>query len=300
MALSLDARIAKIAAAQHGLITREQLLKLGMAASTIDRFLKLGRFERVHSGVYRVAGSIVTWHQQVHAAVFAAGPLSLASDLTATRLWKVLEFREAPIEVVVPARCNPREDGFIVHRSRRCPARQWEVEGVPVTSVPRTLVDLCRYLSEELVEEAFDTALRRNLLDKDDLDALSRHRVLGVFVAERRGERRPSGSQRETKLRRALRSAGLPQPVGQFTVYDSGAFVAHVDFAYPEQKIAIEYDGYDSHSSRQAFERDRRRWRALQVAGFVVVPYTKEDLRRPVRLTAEIYRLLVDRGHPAL
>lgn len=300
MRRSRDSRIATIGSRQHALITRSQLIACGVGGSTIDDWLHSGRLDRAHAGVYRLAGAVRTWRQDVLAACLAAGPSAIASGLTAARLWGIYERPDAPIEVTVPGSCHPAEAGFIVRRAVRFPARVYEIDGIPLTSPGCTLEAIARYLPHELVEEALDTSLRRSLIPDTELDLLAAHRVLGPMVHERRGDRGPAGSQRETRMRQVLRAAGLPLPVAQYEVRHDGRFVANVDFAYPDQKIAIEYDGYETHSSRRAFERDRKRWRNLHAAGFVVQPFTRDDLRRPVELTSALYRLLIDRGHPDL
>jgi hypothetical protein len=101
-------------------------------------------------------------------------------------------------------------------------------------------------------------------------------------------------SPQETRLRLLFRRAGLPLPVAQFRVFDEDGFVARVDFAYPELRIAIEYDGL-WHGERQAFLSDRRRLNRLIAAGWVVLHVTAEEMRRPARLAARIRALRAQR-----
>lgn len=97
-------------------------------------------------------------------------------------------------------------------------------------------------------------------------------------------------SPQETRLRLVLHRAGLPSPAAQFRVFDAAGFVARVDLAYPDLKIAIEYDGL-WHGDRRAFLADRRRLNRLGAAGWVVLHVTVDDLRHPERLAARVRAL---------
>ncbi|MDP9392422.1 MAG: endonuclease domain-containing protein [Actinomycetota bacterium] len=97
-------------------------------------------------------------------------------------------------------------------------------------------------------------------------------------------------SPQETRLRLLLQHAGLPTPVAQFRVFDSEGFVARVDLAYPNLRIAIEYDGL-WHGERRGFLDDRRRLNRLSAAGWVVLHVTVDDLRYPERLAALVRAL---------
>jgi hypothetical protein len=101
-------------------------------------------------------------------------------------------------------------------------------------------------------------------------------------------------SPQETRLRLLLGSAGLPEPVAQFRVFDEEGFVARVDFAYPDLKIAIEYDGL-WHGGTTAFLDDRRRLNRLAAAGWTVLHVTAADMRHPERLAAQVRALRAQR-----
>ena len=101
-------------------------------------------------------------------------------------------------------------------------------------------------------------------------------------------------SPQETRLRLLLGRSGLPAPVAQFRVFDNEGFVARVDFAYPELKIAVEYDGL-WHGERRAFVSDRRRLNRLAAAGWTVLHVTADDMRYPERLAARLRVLRAQR-----
>jgi very-short-patch-repair endonuclease len=101
-------------------------------------------------------------------------------------------------------------------------------------------------------------------------------------------------SPQETRLRLLFRRTGLPAPVAQFRVFDEEGFVARVDFAYPDLKIAVEYDGL-WHGRRQAFLDDRRRLNRLAAAGWIVLHVTLEEMKRPDHLAARVLAMRAQR-----
>jgi hypothetical protein len=104
-----------------------------------------------------------------------------------------------------------------------------------------------------------------------------------------------AGSPQETRLRLLFAREGLPAPVAQFRVFGDDGFIARVDFAYPELKVAIEYDGA-WHGDPEQFAKDRRRLNRLVAAGWTVLHVTAEDLRRPGLLAARLRELLAQRA----
>jgi hypothetical protein len=104
-----------------------------------------------------------------------------------------------------------------------------------------------------------------------------------------------AGSPQETRLRLLLHRSALPAPVAQFTVRDTEGFVARVDFAWPDHRLAVEYDGL-WHRDPAQFAADRRRLNRLTAAGWRVVFVTADDLRRPVKMLARIAAALSASG----
>ena len=97
-----------------------------------------------------------------------------------------------------------------------------------------------------------------------------------------------AGSPQETRLRLLLHRSALPRPVAQYVVRDGGGFVARVDFAWPDAKVAVEYEGAWHGESPQQVAADRRRLNRLREAGWTVVFVTAEDLHHPQLLVARI------------
>jgi very-short-patch-repair endonuclease len=161
------------------------------------------------------------------------------------------------------------------------------VDGIPVTTPARTLIDLAAKESPRIVEEALDDALRRGLVSRVRLrwriDELGRRGRPGIDVIRSLVAARTPGtsvpqSVFETRLLRLLREAGLPAPALQHEVKTAGRLLAVVDFAFPDLRLAVEADGYRWHSGRASWEHDRARRNALTSAGWKVVHVTWNDL----------------------
>jgi hypothetical protein len=163
------------------------------------------------------------------------------------------------------------------------------VDGLAVTTVERTIFDLCAVCGPKTVDLAIDNALRRGLTTFDRLAATLRR----VGKRGRRGTRRlrrllaardplhtPTESEQEQLLRDVLRRHGFPPPVNQYEVRDEhGQFLARVDVAYPRLTIAIEYESYQEHVGTLPLVRDSRRRNALLASGWIVLAATAEDVR---------------------
>jgi hypothetical protein len=163
------------------------------------------------------------------------------------------------------------------------------VDGIPATSPERTLLDLGAVVGPSLVELAVDDALRRQLVSRETLRGvlgrLGRSGRNGAGVLRRvLSLRDPSVSVpesfMETRLLQLLRRHGVPEPEPQYEVYDAhGTFVARVDAAYPEARVAIEYESLQYHSGSQALLRDSDRRNRLIAADWTVVMVTINDAR---------------------
>lgn len=291
MASHIERVVARIAPRQYGLVTRAQLLDEHVPARTIDGYLAAEHLERIHASVYGVPGSPDSWLKRVCAATFGAG--GAGAGRTAAGVFELLGVPDDPIEVLVPIRANPKPDGFVVHRTRR-PFEVVVVYGIRVTSVVRTLEDLALSLPLRTLDELMDKALYRKLATLDEL-RLARGRV-SKLARERNGA--PVESVLETRFLRILREGGLPLPVPQFEIRAGGVLIARVDFVYPAERIAIEIESFQYHSGRRPFDRGYARFKQVQGAGYLVVPFTATDLTRPKQVVATVRRHLWERGHP--
>jgi very-short-patch-repair endonuclease len=290
---SLEEVIARICPEQYGLVTRSQLLDASVPTRSIHHFVATRRLERVHAGVYRVSGVPRSWLQDVLAGTMSCGPRAAASGPTAVRLLGLDERNESQIEITVPFTSHPKPDGFTVHRSRRLFVAV-RVRGIPTMPAARTLQDVARLVPTGVLEELVDKALHRRLLSLADL--ADGPRCLADLARRRDGS--PPESVLETRFLQILRKARLPVPIGQFEVRRGAMLVGRVDFAYPEQRIAVELDGYEFRPGRTAFDRGKLRDNELQAAGYVLLHFTSTNLKRPSYVVSSVRRLLWERGHP--
>ena len=290
--MEADAQIATLASRQLGVFSRAQARRCGLSTDAIDRRLRRLIWVRVHASVYRIAGCPPSSDQTALAAVLACGEGSCVSHSTAALLWRLDGVSDGPPHVTVPDRARTRIPGVVVHRPVHYSLRDVTRLGViPLTTPVRTIIDLASQLVPDRLEDALDDALRKELVD---LQALARRvsvltrngrrgsSSLDALLAVRTG-RRVTGSSLENRFLRLVRRAGLPSPIAQHVIRAPvGTFVARVDFAYPDIRVAIEIDGYAYHSGRVRWEQDRERQNRLVELGWVPLRITKQQItRRP-------------------
>jgi very-short-patch-repair endonuclease len=302
-----DRRVAELAAQQHAVVGRQQVLDSGMSPATLKRRLAQRRLQPFLPGVYVVPGAPPSWRQDLMAACIAAGPLAAASHRAAGRLWGLLEGSQ-PLEVSVPLQKAPRLRHVAVHRSTDLlPEHITRRQDIPVTNPLRTVVDLGAVLSPDEVEAALDRGLVTKLVSvvavEHVLDQLARSGRSGCGVLRRVLDDRALGDQRpdgllEPRMARLLQDAGLPVARFQYVVRaPDGTFVARVDFAYPERCLAIEVDGWSTHASPQALQTDLERQNRLVRAGWTPLRFTWHDVvRRPASVAEAVKTLLARPG----
>lgn len=294
-------RASRVAAAQHGLLTLADVAASGAPRGALRRWTAAGRIERVGAGVYRLVGAPPTWEQRLLAAVLAAGEGAMASHRSAARLWGLLD--DDVLELTVPARRRPRLRGAVLHRSADAiGAKVVRRRAVPVTPPLRMFVDLGAVVGAGLLEDVLDRALERRLVTLTgvelSLSELGGRGRAGAGVLRAVLEHRALGSDRpdsllEPRMARLLGGVGLPAPAFQHEVRAAGRFVARVDFAYPDVRLAVEVDGWGAHSSPRAFQSDLARQNALVALGWTVLRFTWPDVvRRPAVVGADIRRVL--------
>jgi len=210
------------------------------------------------------------------AAVLACGEGAAISHRSAAVLWHLLEPSDAAIDVTVRRQSSRSRPGLVIHRTRRlAPDEIKHLRGLPLTAVPRTLVDLAESASDRELESAYGQALVRRLASPERVRAaLARHayrRGAARLRALVEGGEGPAitRSEAEERFLALVRAAELPPPEVNVRVNDH-----EVDFLWRDEGLVVEIDGFRFHSSREAFERDRRRDARLQAAGVRVMRVT--------------------------
>jgi hypothetical protein len=295
-----DRAIAALAGRQHGVIARRQLLELGIGRDAIGYRVRHGRLHPIHRGVYAVGHPVLSREATWLAAVLAAGEGAVLSHRSAAALWGI-RYTDTPwIDVSAPHQHRSRGNMAIHHvvlPSDEVTSRN----RIPVTTPPRTLLDLAAVLTPTQLERAINEAEVRRLGDPLPLAALvARYpRRRGVPAVRRLLEAHQVGrhitrSELEIRFLAVLDAHGLVRPQTNAMVHLPGT--SHeVDCLWPAQKVTVELDSYDIHTTRAAFERDRARDRALQAAGYAVLRLTWRQLHREADAIARQLAPLLDR-----
>jgi very-short-patch-repair endonuclease len=260
---------------QHGVVTRSQLLELGLGSSAIKHRVATGRLHPVTRGVYAVGRPRLGRHGVLIAAVLRCGPMAALSHEAGGELWQIRPEAAGPIEVSVPLSAARQVPGLIVHR--RASLDRSDVtqrRGIPVTTLVCTMVDLAARLSTGDTERAINEADKRGLIDPDELrSALERSpRRPGVAILRVLLDRNTltlTDSELERRFLPLARAAGLPRPL---THHRLNGFT--VDFYWPELGLVVETDGLRYHRTPAQQARDRLRDQAHQAAGLRPLRFT--------------------------
>jgi very-short-patch-repair endonuclease len=278
---SADRIIAAIAAKQHGVVARWQLLAEGVTARQIDRRLEASRLHEIHRGVYIVGHAVQPPLAVEQAALLACGDRAVLSHRSAANLWSLLPYpATAPAWVTVPPGRGARRPGIRISRAV-VPTRDLrQRHGLALTSPPRTILDLSLSLDEEELERVVAEAAYRGIASEIELSAQVEdnegRRGVGKLrrVLDLPGGPRRTRSPAEQKMLRLLRQAGV-------TGFETNARIHgyEVDLLWGEEGLAVEIDGYDAHSGRVAFERDHLKVATLGAHGVRVMPVTARQIR---------------------
>jgi hypothetical protein len=294
--------MASLAARQHGVVARQQLVELGFGRSAIERRLLAGRLHRVHRGVYAVGHPRLSHLGRLMAAVLACGSDAVLSHHSAAALWTIKASARRLIDVTALRRNHGRRRRVALHLVRDLHSDDRAcAHGIPVTSIARTLLDLAEVVQPHALARAVEEAERLQVFDLRAVDAVierSRgHRGLGALKSAVLNYRELPPITRSELERRFLdlcRDAGLPLPA--VNVWIAGH---EVDVLWAEERLVVELDGRTYHQTRAAFERDRIRDEALQLAGYRVLRVTHRRLDTDTAAVMAAIRSLLSRAYPS-
>lgn len=293
---ALDDRLLPIFMRSHWLVSFQDVLDAGGQRHQVDHRLAIGRWEVVQPLVYRLCGTPMTWHGRLLAPILSAGPPAMATHFAAGALHEVPGIGTP--EVSIPRGTRLDRTGIIVHTSTdldRC--TRLLISGVPTTDFARTVLDIARRVGDGRVLRAIEFGRRTGRTDWSALiRTLRRHarrgrpgvaRLRRVITANaHRAE--ITDSDLELLVIALLMEHGLPEPVLHYRILDGHRFVAEVDLAYPDLKIAIELDGR-IHLDPDVYERDLPRQNDLILEGWTVLRFTWRRLQeRPESIVAEV------------
>jgi hypothetical protein len=297
----IDSRVLQFMGANGGVITRAEALALGMAPATLARRVRTGQLVKVGHGIYVLPGVLRTERSLLRAATRALG--AVASHESAARLHGLDGLDPRRVSVSVPIRRTHRFDGVIVHQiTDLTPDDITEVDGIPVTTPSRTIIDLAAVLPEGKLAEIVDQAVRRNLVSyeslSEHLESLARRGKPGVSKLRRVLEPRLGGtfvtdSTLESRLLQVLSDGGLPRPDTQYRPPWLKRVNGRVDLAYVEAEVIIEGDSLKWHGTPEGFQTDRQRDNLAQLAGWIILRFTWEDItKRPAYVVSTVRRAL--------
>ena len=287
---------------QHGVVSLAQLQLHGLGKAGVAKRAKDGRLHRVHRGVYAVGRPHLTQHGRWMAAVLACGPRAVLSHRSAAALHGVRADNRAKADITLAGSSVRARPGIEVHRSSTLEAADITViDGIPCTTLARALVDLGDVLTRREVERAVDQAEVLRLFDgrnvDDALDRAGPRRGAGILRAILDTYEEPALTQSEfEELVLALcREANLPAPSVNAWITLGDGVSYKVDFLWRAQRLIVETDGRQVHSTRKAFERDRLRDQRLTLAGYTVVRFTWRQVVDNPRGVAKALRTLLAR-----
>jgi very-short-patch-repair endonuclease len=295
---SVDGRISEIAGTQRGRVSRDQLREAGIDRHAIDRRVSNRRLIVKHPGVYLVGHNAEVELGDETAALLACGPTAMLSHHSAATLWGLRPGRARPVHVLVPrGHHGVLPEGVVVHNTILDCGRTSHLD-LPITSPARTLLDIAAGLPDQEVEYILEEGLgpKRLLTEAEVAEVAARagrHPGAGTLrrvLATRTGTLTESKAQR--RLLGLIRDAGLPFPRTEQPLLGY-----RVDLLWPDLKLIVEVDGYQSHGTRGAFERDRRRDARLQAAGFMVIRVTAREIEyRPWAVIAQLAQAIHQRS----
>lgn len=282
---------------QRGLIMAWQLSALGLTRSGRCRAVAAGVLKPVRNGVFLLPGVKPNWETYIAAAALAAGEGAVASHLTAGRIWRLFDGGEPPdaaASVHLTAPGLHRLGGVTVHRQQLLQVERCQCDGVPVTTVARTLFDLASVLDIESLDRCLDEAIRRKIVKLSQVAQMvernaggGRRRIapLREVLSHRSASDRLGANPWELGMDRLWDELGLPPAERQYWTVAEGRNYC-LDRAILDIRLAVEWVGHDHHDLNGRYRRDRRRTSDLVLAGWDVIEvapdWTPDRIRRTV------------------
>jgi very-short-patch-repair endonuclease len=286
--------VHRFAGAQGGHVTRAQLIAAGTPPTTFEDWVARGHLIRVYRGVYAVGHLQSNPINAAHAALLAGAGRSALAGAAAMVLWRQWKRWPNPLEIVIAG--NRRPSGLIVHQSKTLLRRDIRVvDGLRVTSPARTLLDMAPRLTERQLTRAVNDLRLRKVLSMEALaDIVGRNpRYAGAPLLRpliETAQPEPTRSDLEDAFLKVVRDYDLPMP--EINVHVAGY---RVDALYRDYNFVVELDGWESHKTKHAFERDRRQDADILAAtGLPTVRLPYDDTRKRAAETAARLRHLFE------
>lgn len=299
MKVGVDAVVAELAGRQHGVVARWQLSCMGVSSGAVERKIARRSLHPIHRGVYAVGHRVLSQDARWLGAVLAFGPDAVLSHRSAGQLWGIVPRYAIVSEVTRPASVRGKR-GIVVHRSA-IPVDERTVEnGIPVTTVPRAMLDLAAMLDVRQLERAWNEMEVRELTDALSVpNLLARHpgrrgvaKLRALLATDE-----PEGITRnefEQAFVALLDRHDLPRGRMNADLAVRGRFF-EVDCLWERERLAVELDGGAAHRTGRAFQSDRLRDRILLAEGWRTSRITWHQLRdEPKAIAADLRRALTE------
>lgn len=277
---------------QHGVFARNQLTAAGWTSQRIRTYVTLGRFVQHSEDVFSLAGAPLTAKGELWAAYLTGGPGAVVVGPSALALHGRSDWPARPW-IAVPTHRHLGTQPFMAIRQRRPVEQLTRIRGILTSGLDESLVTCLRLLPRKEARALLHRALREGWADPDRLALAARISAgqrgapqIRSLAAEARTGAHSEGERRLISL---LKDSGLTGFVANHRVRDALGLIGIIDVAFPERRLAIEFDGQAFHIDADAFQRDRTRQNRLVAAGWTVLRFTWDDVvHRPHQVMAEI------------
>ena len=292
----LDRRLLAFAERHQDIASLAQLSALGLTEAHVRARLDAGLLHRQHQGVYSVGRRHPSRDGRWLAAVLACGDGAVLSHLSAAALHGILRTDRARVDVTMPTRNGPPSSRRIARHRPRRPLQPHEIttcRGISVTTVARTLLDLADLLDERALARAVERAEELRVFDLVAVEAVlvahsGRRRAGRLVRALTTFDPAPTRSELERRFLVLCEEHDLPRP--EVNAHLAGL---EVDFHWPAHAFVVETDGFATHGTRAAFERDRRRDGQLALHGVTTQRFTHRQVTREPAFVAAVVRALL-------
>jgi hypothetical protein len=270
--------LAELLERQWGVASLAQLRAAGLSADAVERRVRLGRLHRLYRGVYAVGDRALRVEGRRLAAVLASGPAAVLSHRSAAAHLGLLATSQERIDVTAP-RSRQGVPGIRLHTSRSLDAQDTtNHQGIPTTTIARTLLDLAATVRDDQLERALAQAMCLQVYDQraitDVIQRSNGHRGAKILEHATRQEPQITKSDWEIRMLRLVRGANLPEPICNRPLHAPDHGQCKPDFYWPARDLIVETDGWEAHRTLAAFRNDRAKDAALIAAGYKVLRFT--------------------------
>ncbi|HET7416956.1 MAG TPA: type IV toxin-antitoxin system AbiEi family antitoxin domain-containing protein [Solirubrobacterales bacterium] len=292
--------MADLAGDQYGVVGLWQLERLGLSVKVVDKRVAAGRLHRVHQGAYAVGHRLLSQKGNLMAAVLACGPDAVLSHRSAAFLHGILDDGRDRVDVIAPNRRGRAPRAIKAHRDGTLTATdRAKIDGIPCTSLARTLLDIAATESASTLTYAVTQAEVEEVFDLVEVVGLLRRSRgrrgvarLRLAIEHHDSLEQEARQELEKKLIRLWKRTQIPTPeVNGHLLVDGIALMP--DFIWREAGLIVEADSRRVHGTATAFEKDRLRDQRLTAAGWTVIRVTWRQVTNEPERVAQTVRTLL-------